>query len=80
MVAVVPISFGGLGVRETMGPFLFTSVAAVAAVDPAGSLAMTTQLLASLVGILVGLAGGVLFIFSRLQARPLEAVKNKAIP
>ena len=80
MVAVVPISFGGLGVRETMGPFLFTSVAAVAAVDPDGSLAMTTQLLASLVGILVGLAGGALFVFSRQHARPVEAEKNNAIP
>ena len=73
MAAVVPISFGGLGVRETIGPFLFLSVAAVAAVDPDGSLAMTTQLLASLVGILVGLAGGVLFILSRQSARPVEA-------
>jgi glycosyltransferase 2 family protein len=68
MAAVVPISFGGLGVRETLGPLLFTSVAAVAAVDPDGSLAMTTQLLASLVGILVGLAGGILFASSRQTA------------
>ena len=42
---------------------------AVAAADPEGSLAMTTQLLASLVGILVGLAGGVMFILSRQAVR-----------
>ncbi|HUU27387.1 MAG TPA: lysylphosphatidylglycerol synthase transmembrane domain-containing protein [archaeon] len=69
MAAVIPISFGGLGVRESTAPFLFTSVAAVAAVDPGGSLAVTTQLLASLVGIFVGLAGGVLFIFSRTAGK-----------
>jgi uncharacterized protein (TIRG00374 family) len=73
MAAVVPISFGGLGVRETIGPILFTSVAAVAAVDPQGSLAMTTQLSASLVGILVSLGGGVLFILKRQTAGPMEA-------
>lgn len=75
MVAMAPVSFGGLGVREGIAPFLFTSVAAIAAVDPAGSLAMTTQLLASLVGIATGLAGGVLFMLSR-SARPTEALPS----
>jgi len=65
MVAVIPVSFGGIGVREGIAPFLFTSVTAVAAVDPAGSLAVTTQILASLVGVVVGLAGGVLFLFTK---------------
>lgn len=69
MAAVIPISFGGLGVRESTAPFLFTSMAAVAAVDPQGSLAVTTQLLASLVGIMVGLIGGALFILTRTSAR-----------
>jgi len=69
MAAVIPISFGGLGVRESTAPFLFSSVAAIAAVDPRGSLAVTTQLLASLVGIMVGLIGGVLFILTRTSAK-----------
>ena len=69
MAAVIPISFGGLGVRESTAPFLFTSMAAVAAVDPQGSLAVTTQLLASLVGIMVGLIGGALFILTRTSAK-----------
>jgi uncharacterized protein (TIRG00374 family) len=69
MAAVIPISFGGLGVRESTAPFLFTSMAAVAAVDPQGSLAVTTQLLASLVGIVVGLIGGALFILTRTSGK-----------
>ena len=69
MAAVIPISFGGLGVRESTAPLLFTSMAVVAAVDPQGSLAVTTQLLASLVGIIVGLIGGALFILTRSSAR-----------
>ncbi|MEA2062982.1 MAG: lysylphosphatidylglycerol synthase transmembrane domain-containing protein [Gemmatimonadota bacterium] len=63
MAAILPISFGGLGVRETTGSVLFAPVAAAASMDV--SLAVTTQLLASLVGILVGLAGGALFILDR---------------
>ena len=69
VVALLPVSFGGLGVRESSAPFLFTSVAAIAAVDPEGHLAVTTQFLASLVGILVGLIGGVLFILTRTAGR-----------
>lgn len=69
LAAVVPVSFGGLGVRESTGRFLFATMASIAAVDPAGSLAVTTQLLASLVGILVGLAGGVMFALTRHSAR-----------
>jgi len=69
LLSMIPVSLGGLGVRESSAPFLFTSVTAVKAVDPVGSLAVTTQLLASLVGILVGLAGGVLFVFSRTERK-----------
>lgn len=76
MVAAVPISFGGLGVRESFARVLFISVAAVAAVDPDGSLTVTTQLLASAVGIIVSLPGGLLFIFSRTTKVPTEPEKS----
>lgn len=68
MVAIVPISFGGVGVRETIGPPLFTSVASIAAITSAADLAAVTQLLATLVGILVGLIGGVMFVVTRQAA------------
>ena len=69
LAAVVPVSFGGLGVRESTGRFLFATVASLKVIDPAGSLAVATQLLASLVGILVGLIGGLMFALTRHSAR-----------
>ncbi len=65
LVAIVPISFGGVGVRESIGPPLFTSVASIAAIAGAADLAAVTQLLATLVGILVGLIGGAVFVATR---------------
>ncbi len=65
LVAIVPISFGGVGVRESIGPPLFTSVASIAALAGAADLAAVTQLLATLVGILVGLVGGAVFVATR---------------
>ena len=76
MVAAVPISFGGLGVRESFARVLFISVASIALVDPDGSLIVTTQLLASAVGILVSLPGGLLFIFSRTAKKQSELEKS----
>ena len=73
MAALLPISVGGFGVRESTAPFLFGSVALIAAVDPSGTLAFTTQFLASLVGYVVGAAGGVLFLFSGRKMRIEEA-------
>jgi len=73
MAALLPISVGGFGVRESTAPFLFGSVAVVAAADPSGTLAFTTQFLASLVGYLVGAAGGVMFLFSGRKIRVEEA-------
>ncbi len=65
LVAIVPVSFGGVGVRESIGPPLFTSVASIAAIAGAADLAAVTQLLATLVGILVGLIGGAVFVATR---------------
>lgn len=54
--ASLPISFGGLGVREKLGIYLF------AFIHPSGTLAAANQFLASIVGILVSLIGGITFI------------------
>lgn len=81
LVAIVPISFGGVGVRETMGPPLFTSVASVAAITGAADLAAVTQLLATLVGIGVGLIGGVVFVLTRETAgEPAVEAADRADP
>lgn len=77
MAALLPISVGGFGVRESAAPFLFGSVAVIAAVDPNGTLAFTTQFLASLVGYIVGAAGGALFLFSGRTIRLSEAEEKE---
>jgi len=63
LLASLPISFGGLGVREGLGKLLFGSI------SPNGTLAVATQFLASIVGILVSLVGGVIFIFQKKENR-----------
>jgi len=55
-------------VRENTAPILFTSVAAIAAIDSADVLVVTTQFAGSLVGIAVGLIGGVVFVATRQTA------------
>ena len=57
IVAAVPISFGGIGVRENLGEILFSRVG----VPPAEALAM--MFLGYLAGIVASLAGGVSFVF-----------------
>ena len=59
IVAAVPISFGGIGVRENLGAILFGRVG----VPPAEALAM--MFLGYLAGILASLAGGVSFVFRK---------------
>lgn len=59
IVAAVPISFGGIGVRENLGRILFGRVG----VEPAEALAM--MFLGYLAGIAASLAGGVSFVFRR---------------
>jgi uncharacterized protein (TIRG00374 family) len=59
IVAAVPISFGGIGVRENLGAILFGRVG----VPPAEALAM--MFLGYLAGIVASLAGGVSFVFHR---------------
>jgi uncharacterized protein (TIRG00374 family) len=59
LIASLPLSFGGLGVREGLGQLLF------AAAGFSGTLAVATQFLASIVGIAVSLLGGLIFIFQR---------------
>jgi glycosyltransferase 2 family protein len=65
LAASLPVSFGGLGVREGLGKVLFSYV------SPDGALAVATQFLASIVGILVSIAGGVIFILQK-QRLPEE--------
>lgn len=59
IVAAVPISFGGIGVRENLGAILFGRVGVL----PAEALAM--MFLGYLAGIVASLAGGVSFVFHR---------------
>ncbi len=61
IVAAIPISFGGIGVRENMGVLLFGRVG----MDPAPALAV--MLLGYLSGIVASLAGGVVFVLRRLE-------------
>ena len=61
IVAAVPISFGGIGVRENLGVILFGRVG----VPPAEALAM--MFLGYLAGILASLAGGVSFVLHRRE-------------
>jgi len=58
--SAIPVSFGGLGVREGFGVFLFGRLG----VDT--SLAFSMELLAYLVCLLASLPGGVIFIFQKL--------------
>ena len=70
LIASLPVTFGGLGLREGLGSVLFGYVSA----DKA--LAVAAQLMASIVGILVSLVGGVLFVAERRQ----KEVPPQALP
>ncbi|MDP6039500.1 MAG: lysylphosphatidylglycerol synthase transmembrane domain-containing protein [Candidatus Latescibacteria bacterium] len=69
IVAAVPISFGGLGVRENMGALLLGRVG----VEPAT--ALTLMFLGYLAGILASLIGGAAFV-ARRTAQEVEGVKT----
>ncbi|MDA0712197.1 MAG: lysylphosphatidylglycerol synthase transmembrane domain-containing protein, partial [bacterium] len=60
IVSAVPISFGGIGVRENMGALLFGQVG----MAPAVALAM--MFLGYLAGIFASLMGGVMFVVRRV--------------
>jgi uncharacterized protein (TIRG00374 family) len=59
LLASLPVSFGGLGLREGLGKVLFGYV------SPQAALAVATQFLASIIGILVSLIGGVIFMVEK---------------
>ena len=61
IVAAVPISVGGIGVRENMGVLLFGRVG----MRPAPALAL--MFLGYLAGIVASLAGGIVFAFRRTR-------------
>jgi uncharacterized protein (TIRG00374 family) len=61
IVAAIPISFGGIGVRENLGAILFGRVG----VEPAAALAM--MFMGYLAGIVASLAGGVSFVLGRAK-------------
>lgn len=63
IVAAVPISFGGIGVRENMGALLFGRVG----VAPAEALSL--MFLGYLAGIVASLAGGIAFVLRRTADR-----------
>jgi hypothetical protein len=69
IMAAVPISFGGLGVRANMGALLFGRVG----IEPAT--ALTLMFLGYLAGILASLIGGVAFVARRTTREP-EGVKT----
>ena len=62
IVAAIPISFGGIGVRENLGAILFGRVG----VEPAAALAM--MFMGYLTGIVASLSGGVSFVLSRIKS------------
>lgn len=61
IVAAVPISFGGIGVRENMGALLFGQVG----MEPA--VALTMMFFGYLAGIVASLMGGVMFVIRRVS-------------
>jgi hypothetical protein len=61
IVAAVPISFGGIGVRENMGVRLFGQVG----MEPA--VAFTMMFFGYLAGILASLMGGIMFVVRRVS-------------
>ena len=69
VITALPISIGGLGVREASAAFLFMQVG-VASMD-----SVIVQLLAYVVALTVSMAGGLEFLFHRkaLQATPEES-------
>ena len=62
IVAAVPISFGGIGVRENMGAWLFGQVG----MEPA--VALTMMFFGYLAGIVASLMGGIMFVARRSSA------------
>jgi uncharacterized protein (TIRG00374 family) len=63
LFASLPLSFGGLGVREGLGQILF------AAAGFSGAMAVATQFLASIVGIAVSVVGGLIFVVQRVATQ-----------
>jgi glycosyltransferase 2 family protein len=59
IVAAVPISFGGIGVRENMGALLFGQVGMAAPV------ALTLMFFGYLTGIVASLMGGIMFVLRK---------------
>ena len=59
LLASLPISFGGIGVREQSGVALFTTVGVHA------SKIATFEFLAYLIGIIAAIPGGILFVFRK---------------
>lgn len=66
IVAAVPISFGGIGVRENMGALLFGQVGVAPAV------ALTMMFFGYLAGIVASLMGGVMFVLRRVSGTAVE--------
>lgn len=71
IVAAVPVSFGGIGVRENMGVWLFGRVGVAAAP------ALTMMLLGYLAGIVASLAGGIVFVLRRPERWKAEVVAQE---
>ncbi|MCZ6632839.1 MAG: lysylphosphatidylglycerol synthase transmembrane domain-containing protein [bacterium] len=67
IVAAVPISFGGIGVRENLGVLMFGRVG----VAPAG--ALTMMFLGYLAGIVASLAGGIAFVLRRSKSQDSDS-------
>ncbi|MBI2027236.1 MAG: flippase-like domain-containing protein, partial [Deltaproteobacteria bacterium] len=66
LIANLPLSYGGLGIREALAVFLFTSVG-LTSVD-----ALSLSLLFFLTMIIISLFGGGLFLASKLSAKSLS--------
>jgi uncharacterized membrane protein YbhN (UPF0104 family) len=64
-VSMIPVSFGGLGVREMGYEFFFRK----AGLDPAGAVALAAAFL--VVTILLAIVGGIVYLATPSAARPV---------
>jgi uncharacterized protein (TIRG00374 family) len=73
IVAAIPVSFGGIGVRENMGVLLFGRV------GMGDASALAVMFLGYLAGIVASLAGGILFVVRRSSVSEDNSVPSQEV-
>lgn len=71
LFASLPISFGGIGVREQSGVALFSTIGLLA------SKVATFEFLAYIIGIIAALPGGLFFAFRKEQRAEAQSFRNR---